>query len=42
VTVDLWVMGMSVFLRGDLEEKIGFCFRVYDINMNEQISRDEM
>jgi len=42
VTVDLWVQGMSVFLRGDLEEKISFCFRVYDINMNEEISRDEM
>lgn len=42
ITVDLWVKGMSVFLRGSLEEKITFCFRVYDINMNEEISRDEM
>jgi len=33
---------MSVYLRGTIEEKIDFCFRVYDIDMNQEISRDEM
>jgi len=42
VSVDLWVTGMSVYLRGTIEEKIDFCFRVYDIDMNQEISRDEM
>ena len=39
VTADLWITGMSVYLRGTIEEKIDFCFRVYDIDMNQEISR---
>jgi len=42
VTADLWITGMSVYLRGTTDEKIEFCFRVYDIDMNNEISRDEM
>lgn len=42
VTADLWVTGMSVYLRGTVEQKIDFCFKVYDIDMNGEISRDEM
>ncbi|XP_030300618.1 EF-hand calcium-binding domain-containing protein 1 [Calypte anna] len=37
-----WVEGLSVFLRGTLEEKIKYCFQVYDLNGDGYISRDEM
>uniref|UniRef100_A0A1B6CTQ3 EF-hand domain-containing protein n=1 Tax=Clastoptera arizonana TaxID=38151 RepID=A0A1B6CTQ3_9HEMI len=30
ITMESWVLGMSIFLRGTLEEKIKFCFTVYD------------
>jgi len=38
----LWVKGMSIYLRGTLEERIGFNFMVFDIDGNGEISRDEM
>ena len=37
-----WVCGLSVFLRGTLDEKIKFCFFIYDLNSDGQISREEM
>ncbi|XP_061324461.1 calaxin isoform X2 [Pezoporus flaviventris] len=37
-----WVEGLSVFLRGTLEEKIEYCFEVYDLNGDGYISREEM
>ncbi|KAK7065623.1 EF-hand calcium-binding domain-containing protein 1 [Halocaridina rubra] len=37
-----FVVGMSVFLRGTLEEKIDYCFSVYDHNGDGLVSRDEM
>ncbi|XP_064086257.1 calaxin-like [Macrobrachium nipponense] len=37
-----FVVGMSVFLRGTLEEKIDYCFSVYDHNGDGFVSRDEM
>eukprot|EP00731_Ephydatia_muelleri_P009222 Em0004g1560a len=37
-----WVSGLSVFLRGTLDEKIKFCFFIYDLNSDGQISREEM
>uniref|UniRef100_A0A8V5H1B7 Uncharacterized protein n=1 Tax=Melopsittacus undulatus TaxID=13146 RepID=A0A8V5H1B7_MELUD len=37
-----WVEGLSVFLRGTLEEKIKYCFEVYDLNGDGYISREEM
>ncbi|KAK3588905.1 hypothetical protein CHS0354_007054 [Potamilus streckersoni] len=39
---DEWVMGLSIFLRGTLEEKTKFCFNVYDLNGDGYISREEM
>ncbi|XP_062266584.1 calaxin-like [Platichthys flesus] len=37
-----WVEGLSVFLRGTLEERIKYCFNVYDLNNDSYISREEM
>lgn len=39
---DEWVRGLSVFLRGCLEEKTKYCFTVYDLNQDGYISREEM
>ncbi|KAK3108187.1 hypothetical protein FSP39_002830 [Pinctada imbricata] len=37
-----WIRGMSIFLRGHLEEQVKFCFEVYDMNGDGYISREEM
>ncbi|XP_022305954.1 calaxin-like [Crassostrea virginica] len=37
-----WVKGLSIFLRGTMEEKMKFCFDVYDMNADGYISREEM
>ncbi|TSK31458.1 EF-hand calcium-binding domain-containing protein 1 [Bagarius yarrelli] len=42
ISVKEWVEGLSVFLRGTLDEKIKFCFDVYDLNGDGYISREEM
>ncbi|XP_051948696.1 calaxin-like isoform X2 [Xyrauchen texanus] len=42
VSVKEWVEGLSIFLRGTLEEKIKYCFDIYDLNGDGYISREEM
>ncbi|XP_073319337.1 calaxin [Pagrus major] len=42
VSMKEWVEGLSVFLRGTLDEKIKYCFHVYDFNGDSYISREEM
>uniref|UniRef100_A0A3Q3K411 EF-hand domain-containing protein n=2 Tax=Monopterus albus TaxID=43700 RepID=A0A3Q3K411_MONAL len=42
VSMKEWIEGLSVFLRGTLDEKIKYCFHVYDLNNDNYISRDEM
>ncbi|KAE8596850.1 hypothetical protein XENTR_v10016264 [Xenopus tropicalis] len=42
ISVTEWVEGLSVFLRGTLEERIKYCFGVYDLNGDGYISREEM
>ncbi|NXJ91312.1 EFCB1 protein, partial [Corythaixoides concolor] len=42
INVVEWVEGLSVFLRGTLEERIKYCFEVYDLNGDGCISREEM
>lgn len=37
-----FVCGLSVFLRGTPAERAAFCFRVYDINADGYIGKDEM
>lgn len=42
VRLEGWLTGLSVFLRGTPTERMSFCFRVYDLNMDGFITRDEM
>lgn len=42
ISVTEWIEGLSVFLRGTLDEKIKYCFEVYDLNSDGYISREEM
>ncbi|KAK7899153.1 hypothetical protein WMY93_020006 [Mugilogobius chulae] len=42
LSVKEWIAGLCVFLRGRLDEKIKYCFTVYDLNNDGYISRDEM
>ncbi|KAI7799069.1 calaxin isoform X1 [Triplophysa rosa] len=42
ISVKEWVEGLSLFLRGTLDEKIKYCFDVYDLNGDGYISREEM
>ncbi|XP_035688057.1 EF-hand calcium-binding domain-containing protein 1-like [Branchiostoma floridae] len=42
VSAQEWVQGLSVFLRGTMEEKMKYCFEVYDLNSDGYISREEM
>ncbi|KAG8287970.1 EF-hand calcium-binding domain-containing protein 1-like [Homalodisca vitripennis] len=42
VTMDSWILGMSIFLRGDLNERIKFCFTVYDMMGDGYIKREHM
>lgn len=40
--LDGWLRGLHVILRGSLSEKARFCFRVYDLNGDGYISKEEM
>ncbi|XP_056336226.1 calaxin isoform X1 [Danio aesculapii] len=42
LSIKEWVEALSVFLRGTLDEKIKYCFEVYDLNGDGYISREEM
>ncbi|XP_060798747.1 calaxin [Neoarius graeffei] len=42
INVKEWIEGLAVLLRGTLDEKIKFCFEVYDLNGDGYISREEM
>lgn len=42
ISMEEWVKGLSIFLRGELEEKAKFCFTVYDLNSDGYISREEI
>ncbi|XP_037937005.1 EF-hand calcium-binding domain-containing protein 1 [Teleopsis dalmanni] len=37
-----WLVGLSTFLRGTIAERAAFCFRVYDLNADGYITKDEM
>ncbi|XP_057684662.1 calaxin-like [Corythoichthys intestinalis] len=42
VSAKEWVEGLCVFLRGTLDERIKYCFHVYDLSGDDYISREEM
>lgn len=42
LTHEEWVLGLSTFLKGAQDDKIKYCFIVYDLNGDGWISREEM
>ncbi|CAG5101782.1 Similar to EFCAB1: EF-hand calcium-binding domain-containing protein 1 (Bos taurus) [Cotesia congregata] len=42
IRLESWIMGLDVFVRGTLRDKMEFCFRVYDLNSDGFITKDEM
>ncbi|XP_031179062.1 EF-hand calcium-binding domain-containing protein 1 [Sander lucioperca] len=42
ISMKEWIEGLSVFLRGTLDEHIKYCFDVYDLNGDNSLSREEM
>ncbi|XP_072764412.1 calaxin-like [Anoplolepis gracilipes] len=42
IRLEPWIMGLDVFLRGSLRDRITFCFRVYDLNNDGYITKDEI
>ncbi|KAM6216055.1 calaxin isoform 1-T1 [Rhynchocyon petersi] len=42
VSISEWINGLSLFLRGSLEEKMKYCFEVFDLNGDGYISKEEM
>ncbi|XP_049279188.1 calaxin-like [Anopheles funestus] len=42
IRLEGWLMGLSTFLKGSQAEKTAFCFRVYDLNSDGFITKDEM
>ncbi|XP_053373346.1 calaxin-like [Mercenaria mercenaria] len=39
---DEWVLGLSTIIKGEVEEKTNYTFKVYDLNQDGYISREEM
>ncbi|RVE66536.1 hypothetical protein OJAV_G00108540 [Oryzias javanicus] len=42
VTVEEWIQGLSVLLRGTLDEQMKYCFQVYNLKDSGFITRDEI
>ncbi|KAL1115622.1 hypothetical protein AAG570_005912 [Ranatra chinensis] len=42
ISLQEWVLALSVFLKGTLAERAGFTFSVYDLNNDGYIVKDEM
>lgn len=42
IRLEPWIIGLDVFLRGSLRDKITFCFHVYDLNNDGYITKDEI
>ncbi|XP_034943705.1 EF-hand calcium-binding domain-containing protein 1 isoform X2 [Chelonus insularis] len=42
IRLESWIIGLDVFLKGNLKEKMEFCFKVYDLNGDGFITKDEM
>lgn len=42
ISLEAWLNGLSLFLRGSTLKHIEFCFSVYDMNADGFITKDEM
>ncbi|CAG9831204.1 unnamed protein product [Diabrotica balteata] len=42
ISKELWVHMLSLFLRGTIEEKMAFCFKVYDYGGSGQLMKENL
>lgn len=42
ITLENWLDGLSLFLKGNVTKQVEFCFAVYDLNSDGFITKDEM
>lgn len=42
VTLETWIKTLSLFLRGTLDEKMRYCFFVYDLGGNGKLKRNDI
>lgn len=42
VTLETWIKTLSLFLRGTLEEKMKYCFFIYDLSAGGKIKRNDI
>lgn len=42
ITLETWIKTLSLFLRGTLEEKMKYCFFVYDLGGNGKLKRNDI
>lgn len=42
VTLECWITTLSLFLRGTLDEKMAYCFYIYDVGGVGRIRRNDM
>jgi Ca2+-binding EF-hand superfamily protein len=42
ITLEAWLHGLSLFLKGSTNKHVEFCFAVYDMNADGFITKDEM
>ncbi len=42
IRIDEWISGLSILLRGTLDERISFSFFIYDLNADGAITKDEI
>lgn len=42
VTIETWVRALSLFMRGTLDERMRFCFTVYNVHQAEALSRESL
>ncbi|KAJ8686773.1 hypothetical protein QAD02_022567 [Eretmocerus hayati] len=42
IRLESWILGLDVFLRGSSHEKMEFCFKIYDLNNDGFITKDEI
>ncbi|CAH1102504.1 unnamed protein product [Psylliodes chrysocephalus] len=42
ITIENWLKGLSLFLKGNIQDQILYCFAVYDLNADGFLTKDEM
>lgn len=42
ITLQTWIRTMSLLLRGSLDEKVDYCYKVYDLHGQGKIKRNQM